>query len=270
MASINASVGSQAANQLNDVRIVQGLLNQYASRLGAAPLTVDGHADARTVAAIKLFQLKIAGMMHADGRVDPGGRTWNTLAKGIAKPAAQQLSGAAWWHANQARFPNSADLSALDAGFRLKVDKFLAAMRAAGLKVQVRSTRRNKVRAYLMHYSWKVAKGLLAAGQVPAETGCDIVWDHGNAQASKLGAQQMVDLFNVVYQPALNSRHISGLAIDMDIAWNGQPKIRDGAGKDVTLGVPADGTNTVLHQVGRSYGVVKNVADRPHWSDNGH
>jgi hypothetical protein len=269
MANISQSVGSQAANQQNDVRIVQALLNQYAGKTGAPPLKVDGQAGVNTVAAIKLFQLKVAGMALADGRVEPGGRTWNTLAKDIAKPS-QQLSGATWWHANQARFPNSADLSTLDIGFRQKVDKFLAAMRAAGLKVQVRSTRRSKVRAYLMHYSWKLAKGQLTADKVPPEPGCDIVWDHGNPQASKLGAQQMVDLFNVVYQPSLNSRHINGLAIDMDIGWAGQAKMRDSTGKDVNLGMPQDGTNTTLHQVGKGYGVIKNVADRPHWSDNGH
>ena len=270
MASISQSVGSQAANQQNDVRIVQALLNQFVGKLGAAPLKVDGQADASTVAAIKLFQLKVAGMATADGRVDPGGRTWKTLANGTVRSPAQNLSGAAWWHANQARFPNSADLATLDAGFKQKVDKFLTAMRAAGLKVQVRSTRRNKARAYLMHYSWKIAKGQVAPDKVPPEPGCDINWDHGDAQASKLGAQQMVDLFNVVYQPSLNSRHIAGLAIDMDIGWGGQPKVRDATGKDVALGAPQDGTNMMLHQVGKSYGVVKNVADRPHWSDNGH
>jgi peptidoglycan hydrolase-like protein with peptidoglycan-binding domain len=179
MDSISASVGHQATNRMPDVRTVQALLNRHTPRLGVAPLSVDGNAGPRTVAAIKLFQQKVAGMALADGRVDPAGRTWRQLAG--ANPA--KLSGAAWWHANQAKFPNSADVATLDAGFKAKADKFLAAMRAGGLKVQVRSTRRNKVRAYLMHYSWKIAKGMVPPDKVPPEPGCDIIWDHGNLGA---------------------------------------------------------------------------------------
>jgi hypothetical protein len=266
--NITQAVGFRAANQQGDVRVVQELLNQHAGKVGVPPLKVDGRAGDRTVAAIKLFQLKVAGMANADGRVDPGGRTWKTLAGGRAPNP--RLSGSAWWHANQAKFPNSADVSTLDAGFKQKVDKFLAAMKAAGLQVKVISTRRSKARCYLMHFSWEVAKGHISADKVPAEPGCDITWDHGNAQASRQAAQQMLDLFGIVYKPSPISRHIPGLAIDLVIGWGGQPKIRDASGKDVALGAPQDGTNTTLHQVGKSYGVIKNVADRPHWSDNGH
>lgn len=275
MANISQSVGSQASNQQGDVRVVQTLLNQFVGKLATPPLKVDGDAGMRTVAAIKLFQVKVAGMHVPDGRVEPGGRTWKTLSGGGAPAAAtgnsQRLSGAAWWQANQAKFANSSDLSTLDPGFRQKVDKFLAAMKAAGLRIKVTSTRRSQVRCYLMHYSWQVAKGHVEPGAVPAEPGCDIVWDHGNPEASKQGAQQMLDLFGIVYKPSLSSRHIRGLAIDMSITWGGQVKVRDATGKEVALGSPQDGGgNTVLHQVGRSYGVIKNLADKPHWSDTGH
>jgi len=181
-----------------------------------------------------------------------------------------RLSGAAWWQANQAKFPNSADLATLSPAFKPKVDQFLAAMKAGGLKVDVKSTRRSKVRAYLMHFCWKVAKGEVAPDKVPPEPGCDIVWDHGNVAASLLGARQMVALFGIVFQPALNSRHIEGLAIDMDISWSRAATVIDAKGKAIAMGAPGDGaTNTILHQVGESYGVIKNVADRPHWSDTG-
>jgi hypothetical protein len=275
MPQITSTVGLRGVNQQNDVRLVQGLLNQFAPRLGAPALLVDGRAGDRTVAAIKLFQQKVAGMALPDGRVDPGSLTWRALTGAGAPPRqavnANRLSGAAWWHANQGRYPNSADIAALDGGFKPKVDKFLVAMKAAGLKVTVRSTRRSKVRAYLMHYSWKVAKGTTAPDQVPAEPGCDIVWDHGDPAASRRAAQQMVELFGVVYQPSLNSRHIAGLAIDMDIQWAGAASIRNAQGTLVTLGAPCEGaSNTELHKVGASYGVIKNIADRPHWSDNGH
>ena len=275
MQQIMNTVGWQGANRQNDVRVIQGLLNHFARRLGAPVLIVDGRVGDRTVKAIKLFQQKIVNMALPNGQVEPGGLTWRSLTGSGAPPASvnvsRLLSGSAWWQANQGKYPNSADIATLDGSFKVKVDKLLAAMDAAHLKVKVHSTRRNKVRAYLMHYSWKVAKGLVVPDKVPAEPGCDVVWDHGNLAASRQGAQQMVDLFGVVYQPSLNSRHIAGLAIDMQIQWAGAVSVRDAQGTAVALGLPCEGaTNTNLHKVGASYGVIKNVADRPHWSDNGH
>ncbi|MGH7471991.1 MAG: hypothetical protein ACRENP_28905 [Longimicrobiales bacterium] len=121
------------------------------------------------------------------------------------------------------------------------------------------------IRAYLMHYSWKVAAGSVKAANVPAEPGCTIVWSHGDDAKSRLAAQQMVRLFGVVYQPSLTSLHIFGRAIDMTVNWGGPIKVRDAAGKDVLLS-----SQTTLHRVGASYGVIKLLSDPPHWSDNGH
>jgi hypothetical protein len=267
MASISSSVGLKGANQQADVRTVQSLLNQFSRQAGSRTLSVDGVAGDRTVAAIRQFQVKVAGVSSADGRVEPGGPTWQRLDGG--KPPASRLSGAEWWRANEGNYPNSKETSALESPFRGKLETFIAALAAANMRVNVNSTRRNKTRAYLMHYSWKVAKGLLAPDRVPAAADCNIVWDHGNTEASRKGAQQMVDLFGLVYQPALDSRHISGRAVDMEIGWSGQAKVRDGRGQTVLLGAPGDVTNKTLHEVGASYGVVKNVDDRPHWSDDG-
>ena len=80
----------------------------------------------------------------------------------------------------------------------------------------------------------------------------------------------MVDLFGIVFQPSLTSRHILGLAIDMTIDWAGAVKVRNAADNEVSLSSTSDGTNTALHGVGASYGVFKLVSDPPHWSDNGH
>jgi hypothetical protein len=80
----------------------------------------------------------------------------------------------------------------------------------------------------------------------------------------------MVDLFDIVFQPSLASRHIPGLAIDMTISWSGTIKVRNASGKDVALSTPVDDTNTTLHGIGASYGVRKLLSDPPHWSDNGH
>lgn len=96
-----------------------------------------------------------------------------------------------------------------------------------------------------------------------------IVWDHEDAAASRKAAKEMVALFGVVYQPSLTSRHIAGKAIDMSISWSGTKKIKNASETEIELTVPADGSNTLLHAVGETYGVVKNVKDPPHWSDNG-
>jgi len=276
MASIAQSVGERGVNRAEDVRSVQTLINRYAQALSLAPLQPDGSAGERTVSAIRLFQRRAVLLLAPDARVDPGGRTWRALsgppatALAVIAATARDMSGAAWWHANQARFPNSSLVSDLEPGFGAKVNAFLSALRKATATVKVSATRRNKVRAYLMHSCWKVAKGKLDPVDVPPESGCTIIWDHGDDAKSRRAAQDMVGLFGIVFQPSLTSRHILGLAIDMSITWAGTIKVRNAAGKDVALSTPADDNNTDLHAVGASYGVLKLLTDPPHWSDNGH
>jgi hypothetical protein len=184
---------------------------------------------------------------------------------------ATKLSGSAWWHANQATYPNSSSVSDLAPEFRPKVEAFITALHKAGASVEVSSTLRNKKRAYLMHYSWTIANGSIAPESVPAAPGVDIIWDHGDDAKSKAAAQQMVTLFSIQYQPSLASLHISGLAIDMDIAWKGKLTIKHKSGQVVAIGAPEDGaTNTNLHRVGASYGVLKLLSDPPHWSSTGY
>src|SRR5262245_34705378 len=86
---------------------------------------------------------------------------------------APTLSGSAWWHANQHRFPNSTRVEDLEAGFRTRVQEFLAALKAAGAEVEINSTRRHKDRAYLMHYCWQIAKGNIKPSKVPPRDGVD-------------------------------------------------------------------------------------------------
>ncbi len=60
-ASIHGSVGSDGTNQLDDVKTVQQLLNEIKDSDGGsatAPLSVDGHCDPDTIAAIRRFQNK--------------------------------------------------------------------------------------------------------------------------------------------------------------------------------------------------------------------
>ncbi|CDH44798.1 hypothetical protein [Candidatus Contendibacter odensensis] len=137
-------------------------------------------------------------------------------------------------------------------------------------------TKRDKKTAYLFHWSWRIALGKCQPTDPLDEPGVPIQWDHDNLAASKQGAQKMVNGFNLAVPPkstnapSLNSRHISGKAIDMYITWNGSITIKkkDGSSIAVTF-MDNPNANTQLHQVGASYGVKKLATDAPHWSDTG-
>ena len=268
MGSISASVGSGAANKPADVLTVEKLLNQYLAANGEPPLAADGTVDIDTILTIQSYQERVVGISNPDGRIDPGGKTWQALDSGQGlKP---QPSGAAWWHANQAKYPNSMAIADLAKPFGDDAAKFVKALRDAGASVTISATRRNATRAKLMHWSWKVAQGLVAPKDVPAIHGCAIGWDHGDLAKSKKGAQEMVELFGIAFQPSLTSLHIEGRAIDMSIGWNGTLKIKDAGGKVQEIGAPRNGeTNAALHKVGAGYKVIKLLSDPPHWSDNG-
>ncbi len=266
---IGASVGKGGTNDLADVLVVQHLLNDWLASAGKPAIATSGAGDAPTLAAIVAFQAQVMKAPRPDGLIGPGGATWRALsAANWPKPP---LSGADWWRANQANYPNSAAVADLVPAFRDKVTAFLKALKDAGASVTVSVTRRNAVRAQLMHYSWRVANGSLAPGAVPAIPGCTIRWDHGDPARSRQGAQEMVDLFQIAFQPSLTSLHIEGRAIDMTIAWKGTIQVRDAGGRPRAIGAPQSGeTNTDLHALGATYGVIKLVSDPPHWSDNGH
>lgn len=270
MSGISQSVGDKGTNNPADVRTVQSALAVHATALAMAPLAVDGMPSVEMIEAIRRFQVRRVRLGSADGRIDPGGRSWRVLDATSAPGLAANLSGADWWHAHQTEFPNSALVSALEAPFAAMVGNFIAALKAGGASVTVSATRRNKVRAYLMNGSWVVSKGVTPAGQMKAEPGCNIVWNHGDDATSRAAAKEMLDLFDIVFQPSLKSRHILGLAIDMTINWAGTIKVKNGAGKEVLLPPPANATNLVLLALGESYGVLKLASDPPHWSDNGH
>ena len=279
MATISKSVGANAANIEGDVKVVQALLSSHHSKIGVPQLKADGKCGPITVAAIKQFQSQVVKMVLPDGRIDPTGKTWAALVASqggpgsvIAKPPGSRsdLSGKDWWIANQGKYPNSQSVSTLSPSFKKCVDPFLAAMTAAGLHYKIRATLRHRLRAYLMHYSWKLSKGEIKSSAIPLDPACKIVCDHGDEAASRKAAQEMVDKFEIIYPPVLNTRHMTGNAIDLTIFWAGAKSMKDAAGKVIALGLPTNEQNTTLHKVGLSYGVKKNVADKPHWSDNGH
>lgn len=71
--ALTASVGAGGINRPDDVRLVQTLLLSH----GLGPGAADGIAGPATIKAIREFQKRFA--RKPDGRVDPGGRTFQEL-----------------------------------------------------------------------------------------------------------------------------------------------------------------------------------------------
>jgi D-alanyl-D-alanine dipeptidase len=183
------------------------------------------------------------------------------------------LSGRSW----VSQFPNSASVDDLVEPFRANVKNFLAALQAAGATVSISATLRPPERAYLMHFSYKIAKGGLDPSSVPAKAGVGINWVWTDAKgkpdvaASRKAANEMVAAYGIVYAPALTSRHSEGKAIDVDISWTGALTIVKADKSSVTIkSDPKTGGNSDLQAVGAGYGVIKLATDPPHWSSDGH
>ena len=190
---------------------------------------------------------------------------------------AKTKSGSFWvtWANTHAK--NSSAIGDLAEPFRTNVKAFIKALEDAGAKVDVSTTRRSDKRAYLFHWCWRIGLGKVKASAATAMAGVDIEWDHGDEDRSRKGANEMIDGFglavppNSINAPALNSNHIAGLAIDIDITWTGTIKIKARDGSEVSVNFMADvDKNVKLHTVGASYGVKKLATDAPHWSHDGH
>lgn len=80
MKKIIASVGNKGKNNIADVKVVQGLLNQQ--KLVGFPmlLRIDGKSGSNTVKRIEAFQKNILKMVRPDGLVDVNGKTFKRLA----------------------------------------------------------------------------------------------------------------------------------------------------------------------------------------------
>lgn len=184
-----------------------------------------------------------------------------------------ELSGKGW----VIKFPTSKSTDDLEQSFKQKLLLFLQALREAGATVSISATYRPKERAYLMHYSFRIARLGLDARQVPKLSSVPIDWVHKlpngkfDAIASRNAAEDMVDAYGIVYKPSLVSNHTRKTAVDMDITWQGTLKIlkADGSTKTITS-TPRNGMNAELHAVAKTYGVLKLISDPPHWSEDGH
>ena len=197
----------------------------------------------------------------------------------LAPDDALEPSGVSW----VAQFPTSASVADCAEPFRSNLTAFLAALRAAGASVSIAATRRPAQRAYLMHWCWSIVKAKADPQAIPVMDGVDIAWAHADDQgnydpaASLAAAQAMVNAYgmqNLNTAPALNSNHIAGTAVDMNISWPGDLSIANQDGSSVQItSQPRTGMNPDLRLVGKSYGVLKFVGgatDMPHWSDDGH
>jgi hypothetical protein len=190
---------------------------------------------------------------------------------------AKTKSGVYWvtWASGHAQDSDSVD--DLDDTFKANVKAFIKALEDAGAKVEPKNTLRSDKRAYLFHWCWLIGLGKAKAAEATEMKGVDIEWDHGDEEKSKKGAKDMIDHFGLAVPPqsnvapALDSRHIDGKAIDMDITWKDTIKIKKKDGTEVSVEFKADvNKNTALHDVGASYDVIKLTSDAPHWSTDGH
>lgn len=189
----------------------------------------------------------------------------------IISITTKRLSGLSWTRA----FPTSTNTTDLEDGFRENVENFITALRNAGATVSISATYRPAERAYLMHYSYRIGEEGLDPRTVPENKDVDIEWVHKtndkpDLALSKRAAHQMVLGYDIEYRPSLTSRHTTRNAIDMSISWVGNLKIIDANGKEILIKTGRkDGLNPKLIEVGASYGVIKHLTDRPHWSTDG-
>ncbi|OAN18156.1 hypothetical protein A3K86_04450 [Photobacterium jeanii] len=91
---IGSSVGIGGENNYIDVEVVQTALNQVINLISPTkPLRVDrslgrNPEKSKTVAAMKVFQKKVVGMVRPDGRFDPNGRTMRVLREKVKQEVA--------------------------------------------------------------------------------------------------------------------------------------------------------------------------------------
>ncbi len=175
-------------------------------------------------------------------------------------------SGVVW----VSRFPTSASVDDLLPDFRDRVSAFISAVKRGGAAVSIAATYRPPERAYLMHWCCRIASGEQDPSAVAPFAGVAIDWAHGgDVAAARDAAKAMMKGYAIKFPAALVSRHTQRRAIDMDIDWKGTLRVTDFNGVVHAIDAPSNHMNPILHEVGRSFGVIKLVKDPPHWSDDG-
>jgi hypothetical protein len=191
-----------------------------------------------------------------------------TLSFTLLACSSSELSGSSW----ASKFPDSKSVSDLAPTFGKDVTAFIAAMKHAGVTVRTLSTLRPPERAYLMHYSWLVAKRKLSPLKVPNFAGSKkhppvgICWVHATAHgASKpesiAAAGKLATALGVASMsaaPVLTSPQTEGQAIVMSTTWSSRKiTIKNASGHSVVIRTgPRNGLNAKLITVGATYGVI--------------
>ncbi len=163
------------------------------------------------------------------------------------------------------RFAVSRSLAALAEPFRSNAIAFVEALRFAGGIVTIGTTRVPPERAYLMHWSWRIAAGKTEPASVPAMPGVEIDWTHGgNAEAAHTAAILMKHEYAMTSAPALRTRHTEGRAFDMTIHLGWALLVMDRKNVSWPVACQSD-----IKLIGTRYGVTKRIGDPQHWSDDG-
>lgn len=186
----------------------------------------------------------------------------------------RRKSGGSW----VAEFPTSRSTADLKEPFKSNVDRFIAALKAAGASVSISATYRPPERAYLMHWSYMIVRHSTDPKTIPPMAGVDIDWDHGDMPSTIAAAREMTTGYEVntnkKVAPSLSSNHTRHNAIDMTISWSGTLSIADANGHTVAIKTsPRSGLNSQLIAVGATYKVIHYYIpsdDPPHWSPTGH
>jgi len=185
-----------------------------------------------------------------------------------------EFSGPQWI----SRFPGSASLDDLLDPFKSMATNFIDALQNGGGTVEISATYRPAERAYLMHWCCQIAgytdrngvRHKVGAETVPPMAGVDIDFTcGGNSGLATVNAIKMRVGYNIAYPAALVSRHTQRLAVDMTIDVPANSTIMDADGKGVIINTRANGSDPRIIAIGKSYGVIKLLSDRPHWSSDG-
>lgn len=258
-----------------EIRDLQRSLNVMGTLV--PPLAIDGDFGARSVEGLGETYKKID--INFRPRLEQTLSTATKQKLGTDLPAAldniteyarrlrQQLSGAHWVRF----FPGSISIADLASPFRQRVQAFEQALRVAGARMVIAATYRPPQRAYLMHYAARISRGEIAPQNVPSYAGVAIDWVHYTNAGSVQAARDMVNAYGIGTNPvALTSRHTQGYAIDWEITWQGTLNVKNAQGRIVSIGTPRTSyQNSVLWQVGATYGVIHLRYDPPHWSIDG-
>jgi LysM repeat protein len=184
-----------------------------------------------------------------------------------------EASGKQWC----GRFLGNNTLAGLNADFRPKATRFIAALKTAGVGVKINAVFRPIERSYLMYWSFMICRGTDPT-TVPPWPNVAIDWTHRGSDgkpdlaAAKQAAEDMCKGYGIkphsksqkVGRPK-RSRHNFGGALDMNLSAYVGKSVTDADGKDVKV----KGFSTLV-DIGATYGVLYYPQENMHWSDTGH